>query len=116
VNGAVVNADKDTEPRSAAEFCHPDWITQIGGDIGREDSTGYRWSNPYPLLKLEIDEAIFNTKLAAASKTIVKIQQNDLWNFIEEQLTENREGNIVEQLGNRAGKHFMKIWLDENTE
>ena len=116
VDGAVVAATEQNEPRSAAEFCHPDWITQIGGDIGREDSTGYRWSNPYPLLELEIDEAIFNTKLAAASKTIVKIQQNDLWNFIEEQLTENREGNIVEQLGNRAGKHFMKIWLDENTE
>jgi len=115
VDGAVV-ATAANEPRSVAEFCHPDWITQIGGDIGRADSTGYRWSNPYPLLKLEIDEAIFNTKLAAASKTIVKIQQNDLWNFIEEQLTENREGNIVEQLGNRAGKHFMKIWLDENTE
>jgi hypothetical protein len=116
VNGEAVAASPVNKPKAFAEFCHPDWITQIGGDIGRADSTGYRWSNPYPLLKLEIDEAIFNTKLAAASKTIVKIQQNDLWNFIEEQLTQNREGNIVEQLGNRAGKHFMKIWLDENTE
>lgn len=116
VNGTALFSDENTNQRAYAEFCHPDWITQIGGDIGREDSSGYRWANPYPLLSLEINEAVFNTKLAKAAKTIVKVQQNDLWNFIEEQLTENKEGNIIEQLGNRAGKHFMKIWLDENTE
>jgi len=116
VNGTALSSDADTNQRAYAEFCHPDWITQIGGDIGREDSSGYRWANPYPLLSLEINEAVFNTKLAKAAKTIVKVQQNDLWSFIEEQLTENKEGNIIEQLGNRAGKHFMKIWLDENTE
>ena len=115
VNGEALVSDETNNQRVYAEFCHPDWITQIGGDIGREDSSGYRWANPYPLLSLEINEAVFNTKLAKAAKTIVKVQQNDLWSFIEEQLTENKEGNIIEQLGNRAGKHFMKIWLDENS-
>lgn len=115
VNGQVPLDDDGNVPAEAfAEFCHPDWIQQIGGDITREDSSGQKFKDPYELLRKEIDEAVFNTQMAHAAKTAVKEDQAKIWNFIETQLTDNVENYFVETIGHRAGEHFMAIWLDEN--
>lgn len=107
VNG---NGDVGTEP-----FCHPHWIYQIGGDVGRTDAYGQTFEDPYILLKEEIDEAVFNTKLAQAAKTPVREDNTLLWSYIESQLTENIPGTVVDHLGAAAGEHYMRIWVDEHS-
>tara|TARA_B110001450_G_C17665580_1_gene499361 strand:- start:2052 stop:4478 length:2427 start_codon:yes stop_codon:yes gene_type:complete len=98
-----------------AEFCHPHWVYQIGGDVGRTDGYGMIFEDPYILLREEIQEAVFNTKLAQAAKTQVREQNAVLWRYIEAQLTENLPGTVVDHLGAAAGKHYMRIWIDEHT-
>jgi hypothetical protein len=97
-----------------AEFCHPHWIYQIGGDVGRVDAYGVIFEDPYILLREEIQEAVFNTKLAQAAKTQVREQNALIWGYIEEQLTTNIPGTVVDHLGAAAGKHYMRIWVDEH--
>ena len=100
---------------SDAEFCHPHWVYQIGGDVGRVDGYGMVFEDPYILLREEIQEAVFNTKLAQAAKTQVREQNALIWRYIEAQLTENLPGTVVDHLGAAAGKHYMRIWIDEHT-
>jgi len=117
VNGvAPTGLDAEGQGLVDAAFCHIDWIQQVGGDVMREDSAGTKFKNPYPLLKKEIDEAVFNAKMAWAAKTVVREDNVKIWAFIEEQLTDNRENNIIETIGHRAGEHYMRIWLDENSD
>ena len=97
-----------------AQFCHPHWIYQIGGDVGRADAYGEMFEDPYILLREEIQEAIFNTKLAQAAKTQVREHNAELWRYIESQLTTNILGTVVDALGAAAGKHYMRIWVDEH--
>jgi hypothetical protein len=100
---------------SDAEFCHPHWVYQIGGDVGRVDGYGMVFEDPYILLREEIQEAVFNTKLAQAAKTQVREQNALIWRYIEAQLTENLPGTVVDHLGAAAGKHYMRIWIDEHS-
>ena len=97
------------------EFCHPHWVYEIGGDVGRSDSNGVEFEDPYILLKQEVDEAVFNTKMAQAAKTQVREHNTLLWSFIESQLTENVPGTVVDHLGAAAGEHYMRIWVDEHS-
>lgn len=99
-----------------AQFCHPHWVYQIGGDVGRTDAYGEIFEDPYILLREEIQEAIFNTKLAQAAKTQVREHNAEIWRYIEEQLTTNVLGTVVDSLGAAAGKHFMRIWVDEHQD
>ena len=96
-------------------FCHPHWVFEIGGDVGRTDSYGQEFEDPYILLKQEVDEAVFNTKLAQAAKTQVREDNTILWSYIESQLTENLPGTVVDHVGAAAGEHYMRIWVDEHS-
>jgi len=109
----IVNGDGSVgnEP-----FCHPHWIYEIGGDVRRSDSNGQEFENPYILLKQEVDEAVFNTKMAQAAKTKVREDNTILWSYVESQLTENLLGTIVDHVGGAAGEHYMRIWVDDNSE
>ena len=108
----IVNGDGSVgdEP-----FCHPHWVYEIGGDVGRSDSNGQEFEDPYILLKQEVDEAVFNTKLAQAAKTQVREDNTILWSYIESQLTENLPGTVVDHVGAAAGEHYMRIWVDEHS-
>jgi hypothetical protein len=114
ITGGTPNEGEDG--LSDAEFCHPHWVYQIGGDVGRVDGYGMIFEDPYILLREEIQEAVFNTKLAQAAKTQVREQNALIWRYIESQLTENLPGTIVDHLGAAAGKHYMRIWVDEHTD
>ena len=98
-----------------APFCHPHWVYQIGGDVGRTDAYGQIFEDPYILLREEVQEAVFNTKLAQAAKTMVREDNAVIWRYIESQLTENKPGTVVDHLGAAAGTHYMKIWVDEHS-
>jgi len=91
-------------------FCHPDWIQQIGGNIVRVNSHGHEFLNPYELLRREVEEAVFNTEVAKASMTRTRSDLQRLWNFLEDQLTENDNGYIVSDIAKRAANHQMEIW------
>jgi len=108
----IVNGDGSVgnEP-----FCHPHWVFEIGGDVGRTDSYGQEFEDPYILLRQEVDEAVFNTKLAQAAKTQVREHNTILWSYIESQLTENLAGTVVDHVGAAAGEHYMQIWVDEHS-
>lgn len=99
-----------------APFCHPHWIYQIGGDVGRTDAYGEIFEDPYILLREEVQEAVFNTKLAQAAKTSVREDNGVIWRYIEDQLTQNIPGTVVDHLGAAAGTHYMKIWVDDHSD
>lgn len=90
-------------------FCFIDWIGDFSGSSTRLDSYGDEYVDPYLLYSREIDEAIWNTDIAIASKKQVAIDNMELWDVLESQLTNPVDGNILNSLSHAATAHFMKV-------
>ena len=91
------------------DFCFVDWIGDFSGASERESGAGEAYENPYTLYGREIDEATWNTAIALAAKKKVKIDNLELWDVLEEQLTYVREGNLLESISEAATRHFMRV-------
>lgn len=90
-------------------FCYIDWIGDFSGATSRFDSFGDEYVDPYLLYSREIEEAIWNTAIAISSKKQVIIDNLELWDVLEQQLTNPEDGNILSSLSHAATKHFMKV-------
>ena len=90
-------------------FCYIDWIGDFSGATSRYDSYGDEYVDPYLLYSREIEEAIWNTAIAISSKKKVYIDNLELWDVLEQQLTNPEDGNILSSLAHAATKHFMKV-------
>jgi hypothetical protein len=90
-------------------FCYIDWIGDFSGASTRQDSFGDIYVDPYLLYSREIEEAIWNTAIAISSKKQVIIDNLELWDVLEQQLTNPEDGNILSSLSHAATKHFMKV-------
>ena len=91
------------------DFCFVDWIGDFSGASERESGAGEKYENPYTLYGREIDEATWNTAIALAAKKKVKIDNLELWDVLEEQLTYVRKGNLLESISEAATRHFMRV-------
>jgi hypothetical protein len=76
-------------------FCYIDWIGDFSGATSRFDSFGDEYVDPYLLYSREIEEAIWNTAIAISSKKQVIIDNLELWDVLEQQLTNPEDGNIL---------------------
>jgi len=91
------------------DFCFVDWIGDFSGASERLSGSGEAYENPYNLYGREIDEATWNTAIAIASKKKVKIDNLELWDVLEEQLTYVETGNLLDAIGKAATRHFMRV-------
>jgi hypothetical protein len=90
-------------------FCYIDWIGDFSGASTRQDSFGDDYVDPYLLYDREIEEAIWNTAIAISSKKKVILDNLELWDVLEQQLTTPEDGNMLSSLAHAATKHFMKV-------
>lgn len=101
-----VNQRYAMEDRS---FCFIDWIGAFSGSTTRYDAYGSEYVDPYLLYSREIDEAVWNTAIAISSKKQVVIDNLELWDVFEDQLTNPEDGNILTSLAHAATAHFMTV-------
>jgi len=98
-------------------FCYIDWIGDFSGASSRYDAFGDEYVDPYLLYNREIEEAIWNTAIAISSKKKVILDNLELWDVLEQQLTTPEDGNMLSSLAHAATKHFMKVvQTDEDDE
>ena len=90
-------------------FCYIDWIGDFSGAASRYDAFGDEYVDPYLLYNREIEEAIWNTAIAISSKKKVILDNLELWDVLEQQLTTPEDNNILSSLAHAATKHFMKV-------
>ena len=94
-------------------FCFIDWIGTFSGSTTRYDAFGSEYVDPYLLYSREIDEAVWNTAIAVASKKQVTIDNLELWATFEDQLTNPEDGNILTSLSHAATAHFMTVQVTD---
>lgn len=108
-----VNQRYAMEDRS---FCFIDWIGAFSGSTTRYDAYGSEYVDPYLLYSREIDEAVWNTAIAISSKKQVAIDNLELWDVFEDQLTNPEDGNILTSLAHAATAHFMTVQTTDHDD
>jgi len=91
------------------DFCFVDWIGDFSGSSTRIDAFGDKYLNPYELYGREIDEAVWNTDIALSAKKRTKIDNLELWDVLEDQLTNVEDSNILSSIAEAAARHYMRV-------
>ena len=92
-------------------MCNIDWTQELvpSAQTIRKDFAGSEYENPYLLFDREINEAIFNTRVAVQAKRRAATDNKNLWSAVEAELTSVDKDRLNSDIAHEAAEHFMRI-------
>ncbi len=101
---------------SKVPMCTVDWTSEIVGRSQVQDAAGTHYDDPYALLRRQVDEAVFNVRIAEKSKQQTHIDNELLWDAIESELTSLDHERMNWKISMEVAEHFMRITTTDSDD